>query len=140
MLARIFILFTLITALWLLTPIYLNSSVNSELEEDMVKHPEKYIKIHKYGFYVAARVAIIHHIQIENTADIPYKNIKVKLYYYSTSINPGQLLSSTSGILPIEIPPNSNDMYLRGGTTLGAGSLAYDARNIKVLSAVPVLE
>jgi len=29
---------------------------------------------------------------------------------------------------------------MRGGTTLGAGSLAYDARNIKVLSAVPVLE
>jgi len=108
--------------------------------EDMINHPEKYITIHNYGFYVAARVGIIHHVRIENTADIPYKNIKVKLYYYSTGIKPGQLLSSTGGILPVTVPPNSNNIYLKGGTTLGAGSNAYDARNIRVLGAIPVTD
>lgn len=108
--------------------------------QDMINHPEKYIVIHKYGFYVAARVGIIHHVQIENTADIPYKNIKVKLYYYLTNTHPGQLVSSTGGILPVTVPPKSNNVYLRGGTTLGAGSNQFDARNIEVLSAIPITD
>jgi hypothetical protein len=114
--------------------------VSASDKQDMIDHPEKYIKIHSYGFYVAARVAIIHHVTIENTSDIPYKNIRVKLFYYSTSHKPGQLLSSTSGILPVVIAPNSNGTYLKGGTTLGAGSMAYDARNIRVLGALPILD
>ena len=108
--------------------------------EDMIKHPEKYIKILDYGFYVAARVGIIHHVRIQNTADISYRNIKVKLYFYSTGIKPGQLLTSTGGVLPVLVPPNSTDIYLKGGTTLGAGSNAYDARDIQVLGAVPVTD
>lgn len=108
--------------------------------QDMKNHPEKYIKIHKYGFYVAARVGIIHHVQIENTADISYKNVKVKLYYYLTGTKPGQLVSSTSGVLPVTLPPKSTDIYLKGGTTLGAGSNAFDARNIKVVGAIPVTD
>lgn len=114
--------------------------VNAAEREDMIKYPEKYIKILDYGFYVAARVGIIHHVRIQNTADIPYRNIKVKLYYYSTGIKPGQLLTSTGGVLPVLIPPNSIDIYLKGGTTLGAGSNAYDARDIQVLGAVPVTD
>ena len=106
-------------------------------KQDMINHPEKYIVIHNYGFYIAARVAIIHHVQIEN---IPYKNIKVKLYYYLTNTHPGQLVSSTGGILPVTVPPKSNNLYLRGGTTLGAGSNQFDARNIEVLSAIPVTD
>lgn len=129
-----------ITILLIFVPVYLTLSVNAADKEDMIKHPEKYIKIHDYGFYVAARVGIIHHVQIENTADIPYRNVKVKLYYYSTGYKPGQLLSSTSGILPVLIPAKSNDLYLKGGATLGAGSTAYEARNIKVLGALPVTD
>lgn len=117
----------------------------SALEPDdmssMLDHPEAYIKITDWSFYVAARVAIIHHLTIENTADIAYKDVKIKVYYYST--NPpdvGELISSTSGVLRITLPPKSKRIYLKGGSVLGAGSFGYRAGNIEVLSAVPITD
>ena len=111
-----------------------------ETKNPMVLYPELYINITDWSFYAAARVAIIHHVTIENTSDIAYKNIKVKVYYYSRSYsNYGQLISNTTGVLPITLPPHSNKTYLEGGTTLGAGSMNFEAANIQVLGATPLV-
>jgi len=110
-------------------------------KKQMIENPLRYIKITDWSFYAAARVAIIHHVTIENTADIPYKNIKVKVNYYPSSyLTFGKSISSTSGTLPITLPPRSKKTYLKGGITLGAGDMSYLYKDIIVLSATPVVD
>ena len=116
------------------------AEITESSRKDMIENPGKYLKIIDWQFYVAARVAIIHHVKIENTADIEYKNIRVKVDYYSNYPKYNRYLSSTSGVLPINVPANSSELYLRGGTTLGAGSTGYIAKNIRIIGVDPVLE
>ena len=119
---------------------FLDTTASEKSNKDMIENPQKYLKITDWQFYVAARVAIIHHVKIENTADIDYKNIRVKVEYYSNYPKYNRYLSSTSGVLPITVAANSNELYLRGGTTLGAGSMAYIAKNIKIIGVEPILK
>jgi hypothetical protein len=108
-------------------------------QNPMILHPEQYIKITDWSFYVASRVAIIHHVTIENTSDIAYKNIEVRVRYYSTSYsNYGTQVAGETGILHITLPPRSKQIYLEGGAVLGAGSSLFNADNIDVLGAVPL--
>jgi len=118
---------------------FLDATASESSKKDMIENPEKYLKITDWQFYIAARVAIIHHVKIENTADIDYKNIRVKVEYYSNYPKYNRYLSSTSGVLPITVAANSNELYLRGGTTLGAGSAGYIAKNIKIIGVEPIL-
>ena len=108
--------------------------------EDMKKNPQRYIVIEKWGFYVAARVAIVHHLTIRNTASIPYKDIKIKVNYGSTSPSTyGNTVSFEQAVLKITLPPDSTGEYLRSGYPIGAGSVNMIGKSIEVLSAVPVL-
>lgn len=127
---------TLLTLLILIyTPVLTNAETKADSRQDMIDNPGKYLKITDWKFYIAARVAIIHHVKIENTADIDYKNIKVKVDYYSNYPKHNKYVSSTSGVLPIIVKANSSDLYLSRGSTLGAGSIGYEAKNIRILSA-----
>jgi hypothetical protein len=109
--------------------------------DPMILHPEWYIKITDWSFYVASWVAIIHHVTIENTSDIAYKNIKVRVSYYSSSpSNYGTEIAHETGILPVTLPPHSKKTYLKGGTVLGAGSTIWYAGNLQVLEAVPIMD
>ena len=108
--------------------------------EDMKKNPQRYIEIEKWGFYVAARVAIVHHLVIKNSASIPYKDIKIKVNYGSTSpSNYGNTVSFEQAVLKITLPPDSTGEYLRSGYPIGAGSVNMIGKSIEVLSAVPVI-
>jgi len=114
-----------------------------ETTNPMILHPEWYIKITDWYLYVpvVSAVAIIHHVTIENTSDIAYKNIKVRVRYYSTSpSNYGTEISRETGVLPVTLPPHSKKTYLKGGFPLGAGSGGMYADNIEVLGSVPLLE
>jgi hypothetical protein len=106
----------------------------------MIQHPEWYIKVTDWSYYVAwAGVAMISNVTIENTADIAYKDIEIKLNYYSTSYGSvGQQVSSTTAVLPITIPPRSKGTYLKGGMPIGMGSQSYQTKYVQVLGAVPV--
>jgi hypothetical protein len=109
--------------------------------KSMILHPEWYLKVVDFSYFTAARVAIFSNFKIENTADIAYKDIKVKAYYYSTFPGSvGQIISSTSGYLPITVPPNSNNTYLKNGITMGAGSINYRVKYVEVLHATPVVD
>ena len=95
------------------------------------------------GLYysVWSGVAIIHHVTIENTSDIAYKDIKVRVLYYSNSITDnGKQISQETGILPVVVPPHSKNTYLKGGSTLGASSMGMYAGYLEVLGAVPLIE
>jgi hypothetical protein len=107
----------------------------------MVLHPEQYIKITDWSFYVAWNGgAIIHHVTIENTSDIAYKNIKVRVSYYSQSYsNAGTEIGGEMGILPVTLSPHSKKTYLKGGAVLGLGSNGMYAGDIEVLGAVPLI-
>ncbi len=110
--------------------------------DPMILHPEWYIKVLDWSVYsVWSGVAIIHHVTIENTSDIAYKGIKVRVLYYSNSVtNNGKQISQETGILPITLPPHSKNTYLKGGSTLGASSMGMYAGYLEVLGAVPLLE
>jgi len=104
----------------------------------MVQHPEWYIKITDWSFYATRGVGIIHHVTIENTSDISYKNVEVKVHYYSTSAsNYGTEIGNETGVLKVVLPPHSKKTYLEGGAVLGAGSSLFNADNIEVLGALP---
>ncbi|MER3446787.1 MAG: hypothetical protein C4291_08060 [Candidatus Dadabacteria bacterium] len=93
----------------------------SELRNPAFLHPERYIKIADWSFYVAwGGEAIIHHVTIENTSDIAYKNITVRVRYYSGSYsNAGTQVGGETGILPVIVPAHSRKIYLEGGIVLG---------------------
>jgi hypothetical protein len=108
----------------------------------MIQHPEWYIKVTDWSFYVPwGGVAMISNVKIENTADIAYKDIKIKLNYYSTSYgSAGEQVSSTTAVLPITIPPHSKNTYLKGGVPIGTRALSYQTIYVQVLGAIPVGE
>lgn len=109
--------------------------------KSMILHPEWYLKVVDFSYFIAARVAIFSNFKIENTAGIAYKDINVKAYYYSTFPGSvGQAVSSTSGYLPITVPPNSINTYLKDGITMGAGSINYRVKNVEVLGATPIVD
>ncbi len=105
-------------------------------------HPERYLKITDWSFYVAwGGEAIIHHVTIENTSDIVYKNIIVRVRYYSGSYsNTGTQVGGETGVLPVIVPPHSKKTYLEGGVVLGAGSNIFHAGGIEVLGASPLAQ
>jgi hypothetical protein len=106
----------------------------------MKQHPERYIKVTDWSYFVAMRVAMISNVTIENTADIAYKDITIMLNYYSTSYGSvGQQVSSTIAVLPITIPPRSKGTYIKGGMPIGLGAQSYQTKYVQVLGAVPVL-
>ena len=130
--------FLLLSATLLILPGGLNSREANI--EDMKKNPQRYIEIEKWGFYVAARVAIVHHLVIKNSASIPYKDIKIKVNYGSTSpSNYGNTVSFEQAVLKITLPPDSTGEYLKSGYPIGAGSVNMIGKSIEVLSAVPVI-
>ena len=130
--------FLLLSATLLILPGGLNSREANI--EDMKKNPQRYIEIEKWGFYVAARVAIVHHLVIKNSASIPYKDIKIKVNYGSTSpSNYGNTVSFEQAVLKITLPPDSTGEYLRSGYPIGAGSVNMIGKSIEVLSAVPAI-
>jgi len=114
----------------------------TESKNPMIQHPEWYIKISDWSVYATwGAVAIIHHVTIENTGDIAYSNIKVRVYYTSTSSSQeGITISQETGVLPITLPPHSKKTYLSGGTTLGVGSQFMNPSRIEVLGATPIVE
>ncbi len=106
----------------------------------MISSPEQYIKISSWSFYTAFRTAIIHHVTIQNTSSITYKDIKVRVRYYSTSpSNYGTHVGSETGVLHVTVPPNSIKTYFEQGAILGAGSSLFYADNLEILGAVPIL-
>lgn len=113
----------------------------AEIKDSMILHPEWYIKITDWSFYTPFRTAIIHHVTIENTSDIAYKDVKVLVRYYSTSPSIyGTSVGGEIGVLPVTLPPYSRETYLEKGHVLGSGSSLFYADNIEVLGATPVLK
>ena len=109
--------------------------------DTMRAHPERYIKISDWSVYATwGAVAIIHHVTIENTSDVEYRDVKVRVCYSSVTSGPGTIVSQEVGVLPVTLPPGSKHTYLKKGATIGAGSQSMTAADIQVLGAVPVLE
>ena len=123
--------------------LFLNNTGLESIEYDrqMIEHPEWYIKITDWAIYSTwSAVAVIHHVTIENTSDIPYKNVKVRVRYYQTAApKRGTQISQETGVLPVTLPRKSKKTYLKGGSTLGAASMFMYPKQIEVLGAVPVL-
>ena len=112
------------------------------LPGSMKTHPEWYINISDWSVYATwGGVAIIQGLTIENTSDIAYTGVKVRVTYTSnTAGGAGGVVNQESGVLPITLPPHSKDTYLRAGYPFGAGSQFMNPLAIQVLGATPVLD
>lgn len=112
------------------------------LPDSMKTHPEWYLKIPEWSVYATwSAVAIIQGVTIENSSDLTYKNIKVRVTYTSSSAGgAGNVISQEEGVLPITVPARSKDTYLRAGYPFGAGSQFMNPLAIQVLGATPVLD
>ena len=107
----------------------------------MIQHPEWYLKILDWSFYVAwGGVAIIQNVAIENTGSAGYQDIEVRVDYYSTTCsNYGIQVGQEIGFLPVTLTPKSENIYHKDGAILGLGSANLRAGTIEVLSAVPLI-
>jgi hypothetical protein len=114
---------------------------NQEKLKPMVDHPERYINISDWSFYATFGVGIIKSVTIENTSDITYKNVSIRLRYYSTSSRYyGRQISEGVGVLPVTVPPRSKRTYLKDGITFGQTPGQIYAGGLEVLGAIPVVE
>lgn len=119
----------------------LGNAEEAKTENSMIQHPEWYIKISDFNVYSARGVGIIHHVTIENTSDITYQNIKVRVRYKSSSYsNHGTVVATETGVLPVTLPPHSKKTYLEGGAVFGATSSGFYAGSIEVLGAIPLTQ
>lgn len=108
---------------------------------NQITHPEWFLKITDWSYFAPARVAMLSSVKIENTADIAYKDIRIRVVFNaSTGPAVGQTIATTQGLLPVTVPPNSVDTYLKGGITVGAGRQGYRVSEIQVLSATPITD
>ena len=108
---------------------------------NQITHPQWYLNVTDWSICPADRVLMLSSVVIENTADIAYKDIRILIRYYSSS-GPavGQTIATTTGMLPVTVPPKSKDKYLKGGITMGAGNQGYRISDIEVLSATPITD
>ena len=125
----------LISIFFLVLMTYSSLSKEDSVRKHMVDNPDSYIKIHDYSVYGTwGAVAILHHIVIENTSDIPYENVKVRICY--SSINtPGNIISQEKGTIPVTLPPKSKNTYLTTGMPFGGGAQSMNAVDIQVVGA-----
>jgi len=107
-----------------------NDSDKFSYDSNQVLHPEWYIKITDWSFYTAARVAILSSVTIENTADVTYKDVRVNLIYTSYSAPAAGIIATSTGMLPVTLPPKSKMTYLKGGQTMGAGNQNWASAKI----------
>lgn len=142
-LTGLYILFALLFSFSLLS--YAEDTTEAEnpasYNSNQITHPEWFLKITDWSYFAPARVAMLSSVKIENTADIAYKDIKVRLLFNSSS-GPavGQTIATTQGVLPVTVPPKSADTYLKGGITMGAGRQGYRVSDIQILSATPITD
>ncbi len=145
--AKLYILFVLLVSFSLLS--YAEESSNepkknpnpASYNSNMIKHPEWFLKVTEWSYFAPARVAMLSSVRIENSATIAYKDIKIRLLFNSTTPPAvGQIIATTQGVLPVTVPPNSADVYLKGGITMGAGRQDYRVSDIQILSATPITD
>jgi hypothetical protein len=112
------------------------------LPNSMKTHPEWYINVSEWSVYATwGGVAIIHDLTIENTSDLAYTGLKIRVTYTSdTAGGAGGVVNQETGVLPITLPPHSKDTYLKAGYPFGGGSQFMNPLAIQVLGATPVLE
>jgi len=127
---------TFVFSLFLLIIVnYSAFSKESPTVQHMVDNPNSYIKIHDFAVYGTwSSVAILHNVVIENTSDVQYMNIRVRICYSSIS-SPGYIISQEEGVIPVILPPKSKERYLNAGIPFGGGAQAMNAVDIQVLGA-----
>ncbi|MEW6146160.1 MAG: hypothetical protein AB1598_14200 [Thermodesulfobacteriota bacterium] len=132
----------IIAAMFILSLAAFRARGEEYLPDSMKTHPEWYINISEWSVYATwGGVAIIQGLTIENTSDLAYTGVKVRVTYTSdTAGGAGGIINQETGVLPITLPPHSKDTYLEAGYPFGGGSQFMNPLAIQVLGATPVME
>jgi len=78
---------TLSTLLILATIVSMVKADEQGRLKPMIEHPEWHINITDWSFYAPFGVGIIKGVTIENTSDISYKDVTIRLRYYGRQIS-----------------------------------------------------
>lgn len=107
-----------------------------EPNRDFRENPTRYIDVLDWNFYVAARVAILYNVTLENKSPLEYRRLKIRVNYYSRNgAIVGKKVSQQTAVLNITLPPHSKKTYLKSGYPIGAGSPSFMVKNLEILSA-----
>ena len=127
--------FISVLLLLIVLPISVNAHETIDYEY-ISKNPSQYLKVLDWNFYVAARVAIVYGVKIENRSPYTFQDLKIRVNYYSSAPTiSGMKISEQRAVLKITVPPNSTETYLRGGYPIGAGSMSYRVKDLDIISA-----
>ena len=132
---------TLNTLLILVTIVSIVKADDQDKLKSMIDHPEWYINVTDWSIYAPFGVGIIKGVTIENTSEITYKDVLIRLRYYSTSSRYyGRQISEGVDVLPVTVPPRSKNTYPKDGITFGQAPGQIYAGGLEVLGAIPVVD
>lgn len=114
-----------------------SAAVTEGSRSHMIEHPESYIEIPEWSVYSSwSGVGILHNLKIINNSDIEYKDVRIRIFYSTTSSSaPGTVVSQQNGVIPVTLPPRSTGIYLREGMTFGANSQFMNPVRMVILGA-----
>lgn len=113
------------------------SEAAGDSRDYMIRYPEHHIEIPEWNVYSTwSGVGILHNLKIINNSDVEYKNVKIRVYYSTTSTNaPGTIVSQHTAVIPVILPPRSTGFYLRHGIPFGANSQFMNPVRLEVIGA-----
>jgi hypothetical protein len=120
------------------------NEIKAILEQKGAQQVGPPVNITGWSLYVAWGVPMLHHVTIENTSDVAYKDIKIKAnYYYSYSTEFSRSdTGEVEGTLPVTLAPHSKETYFKKGIVLeraSAASMYGGPKSIEIIRATPVI-
>ncbi len=94
------------------------------------------IKIDRSSFYQTVGGLPVHSLTLSNEGDMTYRDIKLKISYYSSL---GMEMGYETMTLPIVVPPHSRKNYIKEGISIKPNQGDVYSANVEILGATPLM-
>jgi hypothetical protein len=94
------------------------------------------IKIDRSSFYLPVGGLPVHSLTLSNEGDMAYRDIKLKISYYSSL---GAEIGYETVTLPIVVPPHSRKNYIKEGVSIKPIQGNIYSANVEILGATPLM-
>jgi CheY-like chemotaxis protein/LysM repeat protein len=94
------------------------------------------IKIDRSSFYQPVGGLPVHSLTLSNEGDMAYRDIKLKIIYYSSL---GMEMGYETMTLPIVVPPHSRKNYIKEGISIKPNQGDVYSANVEILGATPLM-
>jgi LysM repeat protein len=94
------------------------------------------IKVDRSSFYQPVGGLPVHSLTLSNEGDMAYRDIKLKISYYSSL---GMEMGYETVTLPIVVPPHSRKNYIKEGVSIKPNQGDVYSTNVEILGATPLM-